>query len=241
MGGFSQFSYRAWEVLLKYIIDDVTSRGEIMDDSYEKSKLIQNFSKETLNSIEEIGRSAAERAASFVEDMSGDKIEIKVFKVGLVTPKDIKERMGNDTKVFTKIKFDGIINGTGVLVFSEDSALKLSDAMLAGMGMDDESDDGEKFSEMKISAINETCNLLISAYVDTFANFMKTSLNMHPPSFVIGCGKELIDEIFKSYDVKDDDLVFTFESELFSHGIGAGFEVLIVIHHDSITTLFNEL
>ncbi|WP_421077770.1 chemotaxis protein CheC [Methanothermococcus sp. Ax23] len=230
-------SPNSWNTIMQSIINE---EMKAMDEkmSSEKSNFIKNFRVNELSRIEEIGKSAAEKAAGFITDMTGNPVEVGVVNVVLTTPSEIKEEIKDDYKIFTGIKFSGDITGIGVLIFSEESALKLSKSMLAEMGMDDDEDD---FNEMKISAINETCNLLISAYVDTLANFINTSLSMTPPYFIKGSEKEIIEKVFKSCKVGDNDIVLTFKSELFSHGIGSGFEVLIVMPSDSINVLFQKL
>ena len=140
--------------------------------------------------------------------------------------------------IFTTINFSGDIRGVGVLILSEGSALKLSKSMLAEMGIEDNSD---VLDDMKISAINEACNLIISAYVDTLANFMKTSLNMTPPTFIKGSEKKTMEEIFKECNTSDNDIILIYKSKLCSQGVGFSFEVLIIMSLDSLNTLFQHI
>lgn len=228
-----KFSEEEWKELLKNIVDE-EFHGETMAIGK-----INNDSK-SLEAIENLGKSAAEKAASFVQDMSGESVEVKIFKINLTSSSELLEKLNDEeNKVFTQIDFTGDVSGVGVLIFSEESALKMADAMLLGMGM--EEDSGEKFGEMRVSAINETCNLLISAFVDTIANYLETALNMTPPNFWIGKMSELISNEVKNHKIESLDTIFTFKSELFSHGIGSGFEVFVVMNPESTNKLFEKL
>ncbi|ABO35049.1 CheC, inhibitor of MCP methylation [Methanococcus maripaludis C5] len=226
------FSEKEWKELLEVIVDE--------EAGVETMVVENNYDMKNIAAFENIGKTAAEKAANFVQEMSGDSVEVKVFKIELNSAQDFKNMANdNENSVFTKINFNGDVSGTGVLLFSEESAISMADSMLIGMGMEENSD--EVFGEMRVSAINETCNLLISAFVDTIANFMNTSLNMTPPDFGTGKLTNLIDEELKNHKIDSTDTLFTFKSELFSHGIGSGFEVFIVMNPESTDKLFEKL
>ncbi|ACX73351.1 MAG: chemotaxis protein CheX [Methanococci archaeon] len=230
--GCVEISPKSWEVIVKNIIETT------LEDNMQSDKVIGHFDLEGLSKIENVGKYASEKAMKFISDMTGYSAELKVFNIRLITPKEIKDEYGEDKKVFTKIDFTGDINGTGVLIFSEDSAVKLSKAMLSGMGMESDTDE---MDDMKISAINEICNILISAYVDSFANFMNTSLTMSPPTFIVGSGKELLEKIFNENKIDDDDIIMAFRSTLHICEVGTGFDVLIVLPHESVKILFDAI
>ncbi|MBA2861951.1 chemotaxis protein CheC [Methanococcus maripaludis] len=227
-----KFSENEWKELLEIIVDE--------EASVETMVVKNNYDLKDVAAFENIGKTAAEKAASFVQEMSGDCVEVKVFKIELNSAQDFKNMADiSESNVFTKIDFSGDICGTGVLIFSEESAKSMADSMLVGMGM--EGDSEEVFCEMRVSAINETCNLLISAFVDTIANFMNTSLNMTPPEFSTGNLGDFIEAELKNYEINSEDTLFTFTSELFSKGIGSGFEVYIVMNPESTDKLFEKL
>ncbi|ACV24920.1 chemotaxis protein CheC [Methanocaldococcus fervens] len=229
-----EISPRSWEVIIKTIIGTTLGDYEMTSNT----AIINNFDLDKLSKIENVGKYASEKAMKFITEMTGYSAELKVFNIRLITPKEIKEEYGEEKKIFTKIDFSGDISGTGLLIFSEDSAVELSKAMLLGMGMESDSDE---MDEMKISAINEICNILISAYVDSFANFINTSLNMTPPSYIVGSGKEFLEKIFNEKNIGDDDIILAFRSTLHICEVGTGFDVLIVLPHDSINILFESM
>ncbi|HIQ39252.1 MAG TPA: chemotaxis protein CheX [Methanothermococcus okinawensis] len=231
-------SPKSWEIIMESIINEEIM-GENNSNKDKRSNFVKNFYLSGLSKIEEIGKCAAKKAADFITNLTGNPAEIGVLKVMLITPYEIKKGLKDEEKIFTGIDFSGEIEGVGVLIFSEESALKLSKSMLAGMGMDDGNDN--VLDDMKISAIKEACNLIISAYVDTLANFMNTSLNMTPPSFVKGPEREIMEKIFKDHNTGDNDIILTFKSKLYSQGIGSGFEVLIIMPPDSLNTLFQKI
>uniref|UniRef100_A9AB12 CheC, inhibitor of MCP methylation n=1 Tax=Methanococcus maripaludis (strain C6 / ATCC BAA-1332) TaxID=444158 RepID=A9AB12_METM6 len=227
-----KFSENEWNKLLEVIIDE--------EAGVETMVVKNNYDLKDVKAFEDIGKTAAEKAASFVQEMSGDCVEVKVFKIELNSAQDLKNMSNSpENSVFTKIDFNGDISGTGVLIFSEESAKSMADSMLLGMGM--EGDSKEVFCEMRVSAINETCNLLISAFVDTIANFMNTSLDMTPPEFSTGKLGEFVESELKNHEIGSEDTLFTFNSELYSKGIGSGFEVFIVMDPESTDKLFEKL
>lgn len=232
-------SPKSWEIIMESIINEEIM-GSSNSNRNSRFNFVKNFYLSGLSKIEEVGKCAAKKAADFISNLTGNPVEIGVVSVMLITPFEIKKELKDEEKIFTGIKFSGEIKGVGVLIFSEESALKLSKSMLVEMGMDDGSEDNI-LDDMKNSAINEACNLIISAYVDTLANFMNTSLNMSPPSFIKGPEREIMEKIFKDNNTGDNDIILTFKSELFSQGIGSGFEVLIIMPPDSLNTLFQKI
>ncbi|BAP61148.1 chemotaxis protein CheC [Methanococcus maripaludis] len=227
-----KFSENEWKKLLEIIVDE--------EAGVETMVVKNNYDLKDVKAFEDIGKAAAEKAANFVQEMSGDCVEVKIFKIELNSAQDLLNMASSpENNVFTKIDFNGDIAGTGVLIFSEESAKSMADSMLLGMGM--EGDSNETFCEMRVSAINETCNLLISAFVDTIANFMNTSLNMTPPEFSTGQLSNLVEYELKNHEIGPKDTLFTFNSELFSKGIGSGFNVFIVMDPESTDKLFEKL
>ncbi|MBP2172022.1 chemotaxis protein CheC [Methanococcus voltae] len=229
------FSKEQWLEILKTIIEEELG-GEIIIDleNPKKGGPIKDFS-----SLETIGKAAATRAASFVMDMSGEDVDVNVFKIKLTSLNKLLSEASEDKKVFTKIDFNGMLSGMGVLIFTEKDAIKMGDSMLKGMFMEDPEVD--VLSELKISAINETCNLLVSAFVDTFANYMETSLSMTPPNYCVNDMASFLNEALKDYDINNDDLIFTFESELVSKGIDSSFEVFMAMNPESTAKLSEKL
>ena len=232
-------SPKSWEIIMESIINEEIMDGNNLDND-KRSKFVKNFYLPGLDKIDKVGKCAAKKAADFITNLTSKSVNIGIISVVLITPYEIKKELKDEDKIFTGIDFSGDIEGVGVLIFSEESALKLSKSMLAEMGMDDGSDDNV-LDDMKISAIKETCNLIISAYVDTLANFMNTSLTMSPPFFIKGSEKEIIEKLFKDHHTDDNDIILTFNSELHSQGIGSGFEVLIIMPPESLNTLFQRL
>ena len=226
--GKVEISPKSWEIIVKNIIEDTL--GGNMDNNVK-------IDLENLSKIEEVGKFASEKAMKFISDMTGYKASLKVFNIRLITPQEIMEEYGDEKRIFTKIDFNGEIKGSGILIFSEDNAVKLAKAMLLGMGMESDTDD---MDEMKISAINEICNILISAYVDSFANFMDTSLTMTPPEFISGSGKEILKNIFEKYGI-GNEIILAFRSTLHVEEVGSQFDVLIVLPQDSIAMIFEAI
>ena len=238
--GNLHISPKSWEIIMESIISEETTENDKSLSNNDNPKLIQNFYMIGLDKIGNVGKSAAEKAASFITDLTSKPVEIGVVSVVITTLEEVKKELKDEYKIFTGISFSGDISGVGVLIFSEKSALTLSKTMLAEMmGMED---DGDELDDMKISAINETCNLIISAYVDTLANSISASLSMSPPFLNKGIEKEIIENLFGEYNITNPkDIILTFKSKLHSQGIGSGFEVLMIMPPESINLLFQKL
>ncbi|ENN96251.1 MCP methylation inhibitor CheC [Methanocaldococcus villosus KIN24-T80] len=230
--GNVEISPKSWDIIVKAIIEST------LGDSKMSANALTTLDPRYFKKIEDIGKFASEKAMRFITDMTGYSAELKVFNIRLITPPEIISEYGDEIKIFTKINFSGEISGTGVLIFSEKGALEISKAMLLGMGMEC---DNDEMDDMKISAINEICNILISAYVDSFANFMDTTLTMTPPEFITGMGGEILNKIFKDNNIKDDDIIMAFKSTMHICEVGESFEVLIVLPNESVDKLFKAI
>jgi chemotaxis protein CheC len=85
---------------------------------------------------------------------------------------------------------------------------RLASAMMGGMGGDS---DGEGFSEMERSAMQEIGNIMTSAFIDGWANVLDTTIDMGTPTFVLGPANDIID---KMGGWPDSELVFVIDSQL---------------------------
>jgi chemotaxis protein CheC len=64
---------------------------------------------------------------------------------------------------------------------------------------------------------------------------------MTPPEFSTGQLSNLVEYELKNHEIGSKDTLFTFNSELFSKGIGSGFNVFIVMDPESTDKLFEKL
>lgn len=151
--------------------------------------------------LNRIAKEGAKNVANNLSAMLGIDVEMKVTKIEFVDIKDIPETIGDEEVVGVYLMFEGKPSGFLVVLFPTTSAKKVANLLLQGIG---ESQDGDGFTEMDISAIGEVGNIITSSFIDGWANILKTEINISTPETVHDMGSAVIDpiliEISQHYD-----------------------------------------
>lgn len=151
--------------------------------------------------LNRIAKEGAKNVANNLSAMLGIDVEMKVTKIEFIDIKDIPETIGDEEVVGVYLMFEGKPSGFLVVLFPTTSAKKVANLLLQGIG---ESQDGDGFTEMDISAIGEVGNIITSSFIDGWANILKTEINISTPETVHDMGSAVIDpiliEISQHYD-----------------------------------------
>jgi two-component system chemotaxis sensor kinase CheA/chemotaxis protein CheC len=129
------------------------------------------------------------KAAENVEMMTGIGIEAEVTQISFAAIEDVPKQIGTETYVGTVVEFTGAPSGFLMVLFDEDSAVTVAEAL---MPTDAE---GEGVTESHKAAIEELGNIMTSGFVDGWANVLQTSVDHTPPRLVHDIGRAIVDPL----------------------------------------------
>lgn len=141
-----------------------------------------SFADFQMDVLKEVGNIGAGHAATALSQLLDKPVDMLVPKVQMVPFEEIADSVGGAEQAVIAIflRVEGETPGNLFFILKFESAKKLL-RNLAGI----ESVEGEEYSEMELSALNEIGNILAGSYLSSLADF--TQLNMQPtvPSLAI--------------------------------------------------------
>ncbi len=141
-----------------------------------------SFADFQMDVLKEVGNIGAGHAATALSQLLDKPVDMLVPKVRMVPFEEIADSVGGAEQAVIAIflRVEGETPGNLFFILKFDSAKKLL-RNLVGI----EALEGEEYSEMELSALNEIGNILAGSYLSSLADF--TQLNMQPtvPSLAI--------------------------------------------------------
>jgi chemotaxis protein CheC len=182
--------------------------------------------------ITEIVNVGVGAAASTLNDMLGNHIQLDVPNVELVVYEDLTGALNIslDQKVSSVLlEFFGFISGSSALIFEPQSAHNLA-ASLTG-----EDPDEEGLDEILAGALNEVGNIVLNSILGSIANTLDGRLDFLPPVFLEGTLKQLL-KLEKKQE-NDKSLVVDAHFKVGDRNIDGA--VYLILHGETIETLEN--
>ena len=132
--------------------------------------------------LKEIGNIGAGNAMTALSQMLGCKVDMRVPIVQLLEFGEVGALMGGEEQIMACVLLgvDGDISGKMMFMIEKQSAKRLIDKIMGGFG-----EDGEEFSEMETSALQEVGNIITGAYLNALATFTGMKIVSSPPQMTI--------------------------------------------------------
>lgn len=147
------------------------------------------FQRDALN---ELGYRASHHAVTSLAAMTGMTINIDVPSVDVVSMDDAKKLIDAEKKVAgLLLQLDGGFSGYLQVLFPERSAFSLVDILMGKMPGETKSIE----TEMEVSALTETGNILASSFCDAIADLLHFSLMPSPPSFAFDMAGAVVENV----------------------------------------------
>ncbi|MFB6109197.1 MAG: chemotaxis protein CheC [Haloplanus sp.] len=156
-----------------------------------------------LETFNRLAHDGAEAAAASLTELTGIGTSVDVTQTTLMDRADLGGELRDGDYVGVQIGFEGQLAGETVLVFERNTAASIVDVLVP-----DHDADGE-FDGMARSGIVEVGNIMVGGFVDGWADYLGSAIDITPPSYVErspGDGLEL--------DGDAEDHIFVFESQL---------------------------
>ena len=147
------------------------------------------FQKDALN---ELGYRASHHAVTSLAAMTGVTINIDVPSVDVVPIEDAKKLIDAEKRVAgLLLQLDGGFSGYLQVLFPERSAFLIVDTLLGRTPGETKGIE----TEMEVSALTETGNILASSFCDAIADFLQFSLLPSPPSFAFDMAGAVVENV----------------------------------------------
>jgi chemotaxis protein CheC len=136
-----------------------------------------------------------------------------------MSPSDLEYEYAGGEFSGVLIELDGALDGETVLTFDEQARRAISEVLVPG------ADEG-----MQRSSIEEVGNIMMSGFIDGWADHLDAIIDISPPTFVEGSGTDVL----PASTTETDDQLFVFRSRVESPSEAVDFHILLVPERDSL-------
>ena len=130
----------------------------------------------SLRTFSRLAHSGAERAAGSLSQMTDIDVYVDVTQIELSSRADVEREFVDRDLVSVEIGFDGGLDGRTVLAFPRENAEQLVEYVMPSA---DVSEDG-----LVESGMNELGNIMIGGFIDGWAEYLETSIDITTPTYV---------------------------------------------------------
>ncbi len=182
---------------------------------------------QSLGTFNQLAHEGAQAATDAMAQMTGIDTHVDVTRITLMDRAQLGEQLAGMSLVGIQFNFEGGLTGETVLVFEREKSAAIAEALL-----------GEGASEeMAQSSIEEIGNIMMSGFIDGWAEFLETSIEHDPPTYVEGEGEAILPE--PPTDTERNQ-VFVFRSEIQWDGEDVSFYIYMLPEYEPLTALMAE-
>jgi len=182
----------------------------------------------SLGTFNQLAHEGAQAATRSMAQMTGIDATVDVTKISIVDREDVGEALGDESYVGVQFDFEGGLSGDTVLVFEENQTAQIIESLAPGASTDD---------SMGQSAVQEIGNIMMSGFIDGWAEYLDTSIEHSPPTFIQRSGSEIIPE---KAETGDHEQVFVFRSEIEWEGENVNFYIYMLPEYKPMAELLSE-
>ncbi|MFB6304298.1 MAG: chemotaxis protein CheC [Haloferacaceae archaeon] len=159
-----------------------------------------------LRTFNRMAARGAERAGENVTTMTGTETTVDVSRLRFLPTERLPERTSDRPRVGVTAELRGMPSGHLLVLFDEESAATVAERLGAG-AVEDE------FTAMHRSAVEEVGNIMISGFIDGWANVLDTTIQHTPPEFVHDSGSDVVRPVAADLAARQD-YAFVFDSRV---------------------------
>lgn len=174
-------------------------------EQQDDSSLLIDIRKLTL--VNELARLGTNGVADNLGMLAGEDAEMEVTKTNFVDIRDIKTHAETDERVGVRVRLQSDPHGHILVLFPESSAKKITGLMLEDMVEDMD----RVSSEMARSAITELGNMMVSGFIDGWADVLGRSIDHSTPQLVYASEGEILE---RTAGLGNSTLALMFDSEI---------------------------
>jgi two-component system chemotaxis sensor kinase CheA/chemotaxis protein CheC len=138
---------------------------------------------QSLGTFNRLAHEGAEQATASMCQMTGLDAVVDVTKISLIDRADVGEQLAGGDFVGVSFDFEGELAGETVLVFDRAGSETIAEALVPGGAADE---------AMARSSVEEIGNIMMSGFIDGWADFLGATIEHSPPTYVEGSGHEVL-------------------------------------------------
>ncbi|MDB2223432.1 chemotaxis protein CheC [Halorubrum ezzemoulense] len=214
-----------------YVFLEEASFRHILD-----TRLTSESTPIPLDKLQVFSRMAAkggDTAGDSITMMTGIDTSVTVSRMSFLQVEQIGPRLGDEQQVGVVAKLTGLPTGYVLVLFDEPSAETIAEAMGTGAVTDG-------FDGIHESAIEEISNIMISGFVDGWANVLGTSNQHTPPEFVHDFTSAIVDPIMLDL-ATTQEYVFGFDTLIKTAGDAVSCKILALPRAEELKEALDEL
>lgn len=143
---------------------------------------LEQVSENYLDVLKEIGNIGAGNAMTALSQMLQCKVDMKVPQVKLLPFSEVGALMGGEEQIMMGVYLgvEGDITGSMMFLIEKTSAKHLINKLMMGMAPE-----GDDFSEMELSAMQEVGNIITGAYLNSLSTLTNLMIYPTPPALTV--------------------------------------------------------
>jgi len=175
-----------------------------------------------------------EKAAENVSMMTGIDTQAEISQISFAAIEDVPKQIGTETYVGTVVQFTGVPSGYLVILFDETSAKNVAEELLPTAV------DGDGLTDQHEAAIEELGNIMISGFVDGWANVLQTTVDHTPPRLVHDMGRAIMDPLAAQVGRKQEH-AFIIDSEMRTDDVEFSAEIQVIPNEQELREALDDL
>lgn len=177
---------------------------------------------QSLGTFNQLAHEGAQQATESLAQMTGIDAAVDVTKITLLDRDDIGEDLTGREFVGVQFAYQGVLDGETVLVFESDSADTIAGEMMPGSGDN---------PEMAQSAVKEIGNIMMSGFIDGWADYLDSTIDHSPPEYIERSGADVLPE---APEADDHRQVFVFKSKIEWLGESVNFYIYMLPEYEAL-------
>ena len=143
---------------------------------------LEKVSESYFEVLKEIGNIGAGNAMTALSQILQCKVDMKVPQVRLLDFSEVGALMGGEEQIMVGVFLgvEGDITGSMMFLVEKNSAKHLINKLMMGMITE-----GEEFTEMELSAMQEVGNIITGAYLNSLSTLTNLKIFPTPPSLTV--------------------------------------------------------
>lgn len=174
-----------------------------------------------LETYDRLARDGAQRAGKSLSVMTGIDTHTEVTNVSLIAQSDLVQSFTDDQYIGVQTGVTGALHGSALLMFDETAKDSVVKRLLGGSG------------NLEQSGVTELGNIMLSGFIDGWADYLDAAIDIEPPTYVEGSGEAVCPPIPDNAE----EYVFVFRSHIEAITDPINFRIILLPESDSFRRL----
>ena len=173
--------------------------------------------------LRELGNIGAGNAMTALSQMLGCKVDMRVPQVRLLEFAEVGAMMGGEEQIMVGVflAVEGDITGSMMFLVEQKSAKHLINKVMMGMAPE-----GEEFTEMELSAMQEIGNIITGAYLNSLSMMTNLKIYPSPPELTVDMAGAILSVPAIEFGIYGDNILLI-QSQFFDEVEIDGYFIMI--------------